>query len=453
MPPALQQRIFEPFSTSESAGHGAGGIGLGLPISRHLAALHGGSLTVEQAPGRGAVFHLRLPLPDLAGGAVAAAAATASGRRAAPRATPCPPTSPRSLLLVTRAAEPPREIAELARRRGFEIRRLDPEADWTGRARGGNARRAGVGPRDRGAGRPAPRAAARPAPAALAGAGDPVRRNAGARRFRARSTAAGGLTGFLAKTAPARTLRELVEAVRPAAGPVLVVDDDPEARHDHAALAAEGLPGVAVRTAADGEEALAAMAGEPPGLVLLDLVMPRMDGFALLERMRADPRLRRVPVVVLTNKVLDADDVRRIEGHGRVTLQAKGVWSDEETIAALNRGLFGTEHLPPETGALVKRAVAWLARNHAAPVARWQLAEAVGASEDYLARIFHRDLGISPWDYLNRYRVHRAGQMLRSSDESVKAIAARVGFQDQAYFTRIFRKITGRSPREFRGIG
>ena len=265
--------------------------------------------------------------------------------------------------------------------------------------------------------------------------------------------AAGGLTGFLAKTAPARTLRELVEAVRPAAGPVLVVDDDPEVRRDHAALAAEGLPGVAIRTAADGEEALAAMAGEPPGLVLLDLVMPRMDGFAVLERMRADPRLRRVPVVVLTNKVLDADDVRRIEGHGRVTLQAKGVWSDEETIAALNRGLFGTEHLPPETGALVKRAVAWLARNHAAPVARWQLAEAVGASEDYLARIFHRDLGISPWDYLNRYRVHRAGQMLRSCDESVKAIAARVGFQDQAYFTRIFRKITGRSPREFRGIG
>jgi AraC-like DNA-binding protein len=169
--------------------------------------------------------------------------------------------------------------------------------------------------------------------------------------------------------------------------------------------------------------------------------------------MRASPSLRRVPVVVLTNKVLDAEDVRRIEGHDRVTLQAKGIWSAAETIAALNRGLFGTEHLPAGTGALVKRAVAWLARNHAAPVARWQLAEAVGASEDYLARVFHRELGISPWDYLNRYRVYRAGQMLRGSDESVKAIAARVGFRDQGYFTRIFRKITGRSPREFRGIG
>jgi AraC-like DNA-binding protein len=265
--------------------------------------------------------------------------------------------------------------------------------------------------------------------------------------------AADGLTGFVAKTAPARTLRELVEAVGPAAGPVLVVDDDPEVRRAHAALAAEGLPGVTVRTAADGEEALAAMAAEVPGLVLLDIVMPRMDGFALLERMRATPGLRRVPVIVLTNKVLGAEDVRRIEGHGRVTLQAKGVWSDEETIAALNRSLFGTERLPAGTGALVKRAMAWLARNHAAPVARWQLAEAVGASEDYLARVFRRELGVSPWEYLNRYRVHRAGEMLRASDESVKAIAARVGFRDPAYFTRIFARVTGRPPTEYRGSG
>jgi signal transduction histidine kinase/DNA-binding LacI/PurR family transcriptional regulator/CheY-like chemotaxis protein/AraC-like DNA-binding protein len=435
VPPALQQRIFEPFSTSESTGHGTGGIGLGLPISRHLAVLHGGSLTVDSAPGRGAVFHLRLPLPDLAGDAV-----------------PVDIASTPSLLLVTRAVEPPSEIAELARRRGFEIRRLDPGSDWQAALSEATPAAlawdlANAAPGDRSV---VLRLARHPrlsqAPVILYG-------GTAAAGGVPRDALAAGITGFVAKTAPARTLWELVEAVGPAAGPILVVDDDPEVRRAHAALAADGLPGVVVRTAADGEEALAAMAAETPGLVLLDIVMPRMDGFALLERMRATPSLRRVPVVVLTNKVLDADDVRRLEGHGRVTLQTKGVWSDEETIAALNRVLFGTEHLPPETGALVKRAVAWLARNHAAPVARWQLAEAVGASEDYLARVFHRDLGISPWDYLNRYRVHRAGQMLRGTDESVKAIAARVGFKDPAYFSRIFTRVTGHSPREIRGAG
>ena len=191
VPPAFHQRIFEPFSTSESTGRGAGGIGLGLPISRHLAALHGGSLTVEPAAGRGAVFHLRLPLPDLAGGAAAShrgsdtpervARAAPKGRRPARRRRRDPIPPPRH----PRSGTPARD-----RGAGPAPRVRDPPArsrsGLDSRARGGNARRAGVGHRDRGDGRPAPRPAAGPAPAALAGAGDPVRRNAGARRFRAR---------------------------------------------------------------------------------------------------------------------------------------------------------------------------------------------------------------------------------------------------------------------------
>jgi AraC-like DNA-binding protein len=192
------------------------------------------------------------------------------------------------------------------------------------------------------------------------------------------------------------------------------------------------------------------MAATPPSLVVLDLVMPRLDGLAVLDRMRADPRLRRVPVLVLTHKMLDPDDVRRIEAHARVKLQTKGIWSVEETAAALHRTLFGGDGLPPHTGAIVKRAVAWLAANHARPVARWQLAEAVGASEDYACRLFRRDLGLSPWEYLNRYRVHRARQLLAGSNESIKEVAAHVGFSDQAYFCRVFRKLAGCSPHEFR---
>ncbi len=71
-------------------------------------------------------------------------------------------------------------------------------------------------------------------------------------------------------------------------------------------------------------------------------------------------------------------------------------------------------------------------------------------NKDYLTRIFHRELGISPWDYLNRYRIKRAKALLRTSHASITAIASQVGFADSAYFSRVFHKEVGCSPREYR---
>jgi AraC-like DNA-binding protein len=261
-----------------------------------------------------------------------------------------------------------------------------------------------------------------------------------------------GITGVVPKHAAGSTIMDLIEAACPrdGGGPILVVDDDPDARAAHAALVRSGLPGRRIRTADDGQAALAAMEEETPALVLLDLCMPVMDGADVLDRMRADARLRRVPVVVLTNRVLGDEEVRRLERHARVTVQTKGIWSDQEIVSALHRGLFGSDSLPPQTGALVKRAAAWLARNHARTVSRWQLAEAVNASPDYVGRLFRRELGISPVEYVNRYRVHRACELLVKTGGSMKEIAAEVGIPDHAYFTRVFRKITGTTPQKYR---
>jgi YesN/AraC family two-component response regulator len=51
---------------------------------------------------------------------------------------------------------------------------------------------------------------------------------------------------------------------------------------------------------------------------------------------------------------------------------------------------------------------------------------------------------------LSRYRVYRAKELLRGTSESVQSIARQVGFKDQAYFSRVFRKLTGLSPQAFR---
>jgi len=260
------------------------------------------------------------------------------------------------------------------------------------------------------------------------------------------------MTGFVVKSSYTKTLLEAVIAMSPTqgAGPVLIVDDDPQVREAHKKLVEEGLPNYPIRLAENGEVALEAMANEVPSLVLLDLVMPNLSGADVLDQMRSDPNLRQVPVIVLSNKVLSIDDVKRIEKHTHVTLQSKGIWSDEETITALNRAIFGEETLPAHTSALVKQAIAYLHQNYKHPVSRWEIAEAVGVSEDYLSRVFHRELNISPWDYLNRYRVFQSKQLLLNTNETVGSIAKQVGFKDQAYFSRVFHKVSGVSPLGFR---
>jgi PAS domain S-box-containing protein len=86
--------------------------------------------------------------------------------------------------------------------------------------------------------------------------------------------------------------------------PVLVVDDDAVSRHVLAQ--ALGAAGLATSVVTSGADALAWLAKNQPSLVLLDLVMPPPDGFAVLRAVREDPRTAEIPVVVLT--ALDSDD-------------------------------------------------------------------------------------------------------------------------------------------------
>jgi CheY-like chemotaxis protein len=82
---------------------------------------------------------------------------------------------------------------------------------------------------------------------------------------------------------------------------LMYVDDDADIRE--IVEMSLGLDGsVRVSSSAGGEPALASMRSERPDLVVLDVMMPGMDGPAILERMRADPELRHIPVIFMTAK-------------------------------------------------------------------------------------------------------------------------------------------------------
>jgi DNA-binding response OmpR family regulator len=121
---------------------------------------------------------------------------------------------------------------------------------------------------------------------------------------------------------------------------VLVVDDHPQARE----LLRRGLEkaGCRVREAGDGRAALAGFSAELPTLVLLDLMMPEMDGFEFLRRVREKPEWREIPVIVITSKDLTEEDRRRLNGSVAQILQ-KGGYSFDELLAQIRTLIRGRQ--------------------------------------------------------------------------------------------------------------
>ena len=77
------------------------------------------------------------------------------------------------------------------------------------------------------------------------------------------------------------------------------------------------------------------------------------------------------------------------------------------------------------------------------------IAKAVGVSRSHLYRVFMSNVGQSPIDYLTNYRISEACSLLKSTNLSIAEIAVSVGFFDQFYFSRVFKKVKGIPPSKY----
>jgi YesN/AraC family two-component response regulator len=232
-------------------------------------------------------------------------------------------------------------------------------------------------------------------------------------------------------------------------GEIWIIDDDLQALKYYQELIHDSLADYQIRTVHGGREAVRLLAEATPNLILLDLMMPDVDGFQVLEQLRGNLRTALVPVVIITGKILSYEDVKRLDVP-KVVVQTKGVLSDLESAAEIQRVLIGSGALPQPTGMLVKQACAYIQQNYNRSFSLEELSETIGVSKSYLSRIFKMDTGIPLWDYLNRYRIQKAKEFLLTTDESITTIAASVGYEDTSYFSRVFHEIAGCSPRAYR---
>jgi CheY-like chemotaxis protein len=121
-----------------------------------------------------------------------------------------------------------------------------------------------------------------------------------------------GAAGYLTKPIDRERLRRMVSRFRTPtrATRILLVEDDADQRHRLRGWL-EGEQWV-VQEAANGRDALALLRDARPDVILLDLMMPEMDGFAVVAALQKEPRWRDIPVVVVTARDLDTADRERL---------------------------------------------------------------------------------------------------------------------------------------------
>jgi len=110
---------------------------------------------------------------------------------------------------------------------------------------------------------------------------------------------------------------------------ILIVDDEEILRKIYSdRLSFEGF---AVETAGDGEEALVKIKAAPPNLVLLDILMPKLNGLQVLEQLNTDPNLKKIPVIVLSN-VANDENIKKALALGAKDYLLKTNFSPNEII-------------------------------------------------------------------------------------------------------------------------
>jgi CheY-like chemotaxis protein len=145
-----------------------------------------------------------------------------------------------------------------------------------------------------------------------------------------------GATDYLTKPVDRERLTALARKYRPA-GPTqraLVIDDDPATREMLRRMLERD--GWTVGEAPNGRAGLELVAATPPDLVLLDLMMPELDGFKFVERLRSEPAWRSVPVLVVTSKDLTDEERRRLNGKVERVLQ-KGTYTRDALLAEIRQ--------------------------------------------------------------------------------------------------------------------
>lgn len=290
---------------------------------------------------------------------------------------------------------------------------------------------------------------------------------------------------------------------------ILAIDDNPEQLRILVEMLRQNDYRISV--AFDGAQGYARAQASLPDLILLDIRMPKMDGFAVARLLKADPKTRHIPILILTSSVeLDqrllglrtgavdyivkpyaAEEVtERVKIHLELAQRvAAGDASNQPTaptyknpaqdelgmlafsdLAKVDSDLIEGQlaaHSSTNTGepksaldainlerdrVLLRAAGRIIFEHLMEPPRSSEIAKQLGVSERRLLRAFELRLDMTLADYIRQQRMMRAEQLLLHSSLSMVAIADEIGASSAANFSTAFKEYAGKTPSEFRKL-
>jgi DNA-binding response OmpR family regulator len=250
----------------------------------------------------------------------------------------------------------------------------------------------------------------------------------------------------------------------PNATRILIVEDTPEvARWQMRQL----NPLYNFYFAADGAEGLEKAKEIVPDLIITDIMMPVMDGYQLCRSIRESEMLCHIPVIMVTAKVNPEDKLKGLEAGADAYLEKP--FNPEELSLRVEKLLQqremlkrkftdsqgGGEIIPADISVSDRDFIEKLSSVIHDQISKGkldydELASAFFVGKTQLNRKIKAVTGYTTTEYILQIRVSMAKQLLVKTDFSIGEIASRVGIDDVAYFSSIFRKATGKTPTAYR---